>query len=45
MSRAEKEKAIALALGRLFRLGSRPSQAGDVAEYERIRAIVLEMSK
>lgn len=31
-----------LAIGRIFRLASRPEQPGDVAEYERCRAIVLD---
>jgi hypothetical protein len=30
-----------LALGRLFRLMSRPSQPGDIEQYERCRAIVI----
>lgn len=31
-----------LALGRIFLLGSRPFQPGDIEEYERCRAIVLD---
>ncbi len=31
-----------LALGRIFRILSRPYQAGDVEEYERCRAIFLD---
>lgn len=31
-----------LALGRILRLASRPSRPGDVAEYERCRAIIME---
>lgn len=31
-----------LALGRILRLGSRPTQPGDVAEYERCRAIIMD---
>lgn len=38
---AMKQQAAALALGRIFRMGSRPSQPGDIAEYERCRAIVI----
>jgi hypothetical protein len=34
-----------LALGRLFRIGSRPFQEGDVEEYARIRSIVLDCSE
>ena len=33
---------VAMALGRLFRLGSRTYQAGDDRQYEAIRAIVLD---
>lgn len=38
----DRERIIELALGRIFRLGSRPTQPGDVAEYERCRAIILD---
>lgn len=31
-----------LALGRILRLGSRPSQPGDAAEYARCRALILD---
>lgn len=31
-----------LALGRILRMGSRPTQPGDVAEYERCRTIILD---
>lgn len=30
-----------LALGRILRMASRPAQSGDIAEYERCRAIIL----
>lgn len=33
--------AVQLALGRIFRLGSRQTQPGDVEEYERCRAIIM----
>lgn len=36
-----RNQTVELALGRIFRLLSRPEQPGDVAEYERCRAIVL----
>lgn len=36
--------AVALALGRIFRLGSRPTEPGDVEEYERCRALILELA-
>jgi len=32
---------INLAIGRIFRMASRPEQAGDIAEYERCRSIIL----
>jgi hypothetical protein len=38
------EKVIELALGRIFRMGARPTQPGDVEEYERCRAIIMEAS-
>ena len=31
---------IQQAIGRIFALGSRPAQPGDVAEYERCKAII-----
>lgn len=31
-----------LALGRILRLASRPEQLGDIAEYERCRAIIMD---
>jgi hypothetical protein len=33
---------INLAIGRILRLGSRPTQPGDVEDYERCRAIIME---
>jgi hypothetical protein len=39
---ATKNPTVELALGRIFGMMSRPSQPGDVAEYERCRAIVLD---
>jgi hypothetical protein len=41
MSRPEVS-LMSLALGRIFRMMSRPTQPGDVEEYERCRAIVLD---
>jgi len=38
----ERDTLLKCAIGRLFLLGSRPTQPGDVEEYERIRAIVLD---
>ena len=33
---------VCLALGRIFRLGSRPTQPGDIEEYERCRTIIMD---
>ena len=41
-SEPTSEQIVALALGRIFRMGSRPTQPGDVEEYERCRALILE---
>lgn len=43
-TQADKDKVIELCLGRLFRLGSRPTQPGDVEEYERIRTMVMDLA-
>lgn len=40
---ADEAKTIDLAMGRIFRMMSRPTQPGDVAEYERCRSIILNM--
>lgn len=39
----EQRRVVSMAIGRLFRLLCRPYQEGDEAEYERVRAIVLEL--
>lgn len=39
--RTDLDKLAELALGRIFAMGSRPSQPGDLAEYERCRAIII----
>lgn len=44
MTEAEHKIAI-LALGRIFRLASRPYQEGDIEEYERCRAIIMDLSR
>lgn len=36
-------ETVNLAMGRIFRLMSRHEQPGDVAEYERCRAIILDL--
>ena len=34
---------VNLAFGRIFRVMSRPERPGDIAEYERCRAIILDL--
>lgn len=36
------DEAIRLALGRIFGMMQRPGKPGDVAEYERCRALILD---
>lgn len=36
-------QTVNLAIGRIFRMASRPTQAGDVAEYERCRRLILNI--
>lgn len=38
----DKQALAQLALGRIFRLASRPVQPGDIEEYHRCRAIILD---
>lgn len=33
--------SINLAIGRIFLLASRPEQPGDIADYERCRALIM----
>ena len=40
----EERRAVRLALGRILRLGSRPERPGDLEEYERCRAIILNIA-
>lgn len=42
MSLADHRRAAELALGRIFRMGARPSQPGDADMFERCRAVILE---
>ena len=35
-------RIVELALGRIFRIMSRPFRPGDIEEYERCRALVLD---
>ncbi len=45
MQTSTERQTIELALGRIFRLGSRPTQPGGIAEYERRRTIIMDLSK
>ena len=38
----ELTQVCQLAIGRILRLGSRPYQEGDIEEYERCRAIIMD---
>lgn len=38
---ADQKQMVNMAIGRIFRMASRPEQAGDVAEYERCRRLIL----
>lgn len=39
----EDKNTVNLAIGRIFRMASRPTKPGDVAEYERCRALILDL--
>jgi hypothetical protein len=39
----QDSKTVELALGRIFRLASRPEQPGDVEDYERCRRLILDI--
>ena len=41
--KTDSRAQVNIALGRIFRLMSRPEHPGDVAEYERCRAIILDL--
>lgn len=43
MSKAERERLMSLAFGRLLAIGSRPSRPGDVDEYENIKHLMLAL--
>lgn len=40
LSESARHKLVELALGRIFALGSRPTQPGDAEQYEVCRAII-----
>ncbi len=42
MNEDEKRVAVKMALGRLFKMGSRPTQPDDLRTYADIRAVVME---
>lgn len=44
LSLDERQRAMQLALGRIFRLMSRPEQPGDVEQYEAARRVVTEVA-
>ncbi len=43
MTDSVKAHAAQLAIGRLFRLASRPERAGDVQAYEQCRSLILNL--
>lgn len=40
---ADQAQTVNLAIGRIFRMGNRPEQSGDTAEYFRCRALILDI--
>lgn len=40
---AEQTQMVNMAIGRIFRIASRPEQSGDVAEYTRCRNLILDL--
>jgi hypothetical protein len=39
------DQVINLAIGRIFRIASRPTQPGDIEEYERCKAIIMDLAE
>ena len=39
----EEQTAVECAIGRILRMGSRPTQPGDIEEYNRCRGIVIDI--
>jgi hypothetical protein len=39
------DQIINLAIGRIFRMASRPTQPGDIEEYERCKAIIMDLAE
>lgn len=42
MTQQETKQLVDLAIGRIFRIMSRPFKSGDLEEYERCRKIVMD---
>lgn len=45
MTRTEAESLMELAIGRLFLMGSRPTQDGDIATFYACRSVVMEAAE
>lgn len=45
MCKEDLETAINLALGRILRMGARPTQPGDVEMYDKCRDIIIQASE
>lgn len=41
----QAETAMNLAIGRIFRLGSRPFQPGDIEQYEAAKDMILDVAE
>ena len=44
LNRSELNGIIQLAIGRIFRLGARKTQPGDIEQYEQCKQIIMEAS-
>jgi hypothetical protein len=42
MTTREAEQLLELCIGRIMRMGSRPAQPGDEAEYDRYRSLAIK---
>ena len=45
MSEEEASAALSLAIGKLFRIASRPAQEGDVGAYLHLRGVALDAAE
>lgn len=43
MSPEERDAIMRAAMGRIFRLGSRPTQPGDIEQYEAARRVIFDV--